>query len=150
MNKRGGNGKKRWRLDCGRVIALIGWLRREGRGREVARRDGDRGGARPGRSRERKGERKEKRGTDRRGRRVSGEEKREREGTGVGRCGEGEVGCWAARPKGKEVFFPFSFPNLFQFKLFLSNSNQNSSNLFTKFYKLYKLHSSNQKLCKAK
>jgi hypothetical protein len=77
-------------------------------------------------------------GTDRRGRRVSGEEKIEREGTGVGRCGEGEVGCWAARPKGKEVFFPFSFPNLFQFKLFLSNSNQNSSNLFTKFYKLFK------------
>jgi hypothetical protein len=77
-------------------------------------------------------------GTDRRGRRVSGEEKIEREGTGVGRCGEGEVGCWAARPKGKEVFFPFSFPNLFQFKLFLSNSNQNSSNLFTKFYELFK------------
>jgi hypothetical protein len=77
-------------------------------------------------------------GTDRWGRRVSGEEKIEREGTGVGRCGEGEVGCWAARPKGKEVFFPFSFPNLFQFKLFLSNSNQNSSNLFTKFYELFK------------
>jgi hypothetical protein len=63
---------------------------------------------------------------------------------------------WAAGPlgtKGKKVsytFFPFSFPNLFQFKLFLSNSNQNSSNFFTKFYKLFKLHSSNKKLCKAK
>jgi hypothetical protein len=62
---------------------------------------------------------------------------------------------WAAGPlgpKGKKVsfVFSFSFPNLFQFKLFLSNSNQNSSNLFTKFNKLFKLHSSNQKLCKAK
>jgi hypothetical protein len=55
-------------------------------------------------------------GTDRRGRRVSGEEKIEREGTGVGRCGEGEVGCWAARPKGKEVFFRFLFQTF-------SNSN---------------------------
>jgi hypothetical protein len=59
---------------------------------------------------------------------------------------------WAAGPlgpKGKKVSFVF-FLFLFQFKLFLSNSNQNSSNLFTKFYKLFKLHSSNQKLCKAK
>jgi hypothetical protein len=65
-------------------------------------------------------------------------------------------GCWASRPagpKGKEgkfSFFSFSFSNSFQIKLFLLNSNQNPSNLFTKFYKLFRSHTSNQKPCKSK
>jgi hypothetical protein len=81
---------------------------------------------------------------------VSAEKRKEK-----GKAGEwtaARKGRWAAGPLGRKVrrFLFFSFPNLFQFKLFLSNSNQNSSNLFTKFYKLFKLHSTNQKLCKAK
>jgi hypothetical protein len=45
--------------------------------------------------------------------------------------------------KGREASF-FLFPNSFQIKLFFSNSNQNSSNLFTKFYKLFRSHTSNK------
>jgi hypothetical protein len=67
----------------------------------------------PGEAERGKEEGRRRGGADRRGRRVSGEEKREREGRGVGRCGEGEVGCWAARPKGKEVSFFFLFSKPF-------------------------------------
>jgi hypothetical protein len=57
----------------------------------------------------------------------------------VGWRGEGAGGPLGrrARKEGRvSLVFFFSFSNSFQIKLLLSNSNQNSSNLFTKFYKL--------------
>jgi hypothetical protein len=61
---------------------------------------------------------------------------------------------WAAGPErlgGKlSLFFSFLFQTLFKSNFFLLNSNQNPSNLFTKFHKLFKSHTSNQKPCKAK
>jgi hypothetical protein len=124
MSKRGRNDKKRWRLDCGRVVALIGWLRREGRGREAARRGGVRGSARTDGAEERKGEEGGRRGADRWGPYVSGCGNKRKEKRETGRCGKEEVGCLGRKVRRFPLFF--SFPNLFQFKLFLSNSNQNS------------------------
>jgi hypothetical protein len=63
----------------------------------------------------------------------------------VGRCGL----------KGKEVrfsLFLFSFPfsNSFQIKPFQLKFKQNFSNFFTKFYKPFRPHTSNQKPCISK
>jgi hypothetical protein len=72
---------------------------------------------------------------DRRGRRVSGSRKKKKGTAGLGRCGRelvGRQGGWAEGRKGFLCFFSF-FSNSFQNKLFLSNSNQNSLNLFTNF-----------------
>jgi hypothetical protein len=118
----------------------------------VAGRSGNRGGgggpARQRRGRRRKGDGVRLTG----GAGVSVEERnRERGRRGLGRCGEKDGGCWVVGPNGKEgKFLFFSFSNSFQIKLFLSNSNQNSSNLFTKLYKLFRSHTSNQKPCKYK
>jgi hypothetical protein len=62
------------------------------------------------------------------------EKKRERDGRAWAAAGEGKVGCSAAGPKGKVVLSFFRF--LFQFKLFLSNSNQNPSNFSQNFRNL--------------
>jgi hypothetical protein len=72
--------------------------------------------------------------------------KRERER----RAGAGRV-RWAAGPKGKEVrfcFFSFLFSNFFLKPHFFSNSNQTLTNIFSKIYKLFRNHTSNQKPCK--
>jgi hypothetical protein len=72
---------------------------------------------------------------------------------------EGERGRRSARRgswrrcgmKGKEVRFSlFSFSNTIKTKLLNSNSFKTFSNFFTKFYKLFKPHTSNQKPCIAK
>jgi hypothetical protein len=77
--------------------------------------------------------------------------KEKEDGGGVGRCGEGKAGCWAAGLKGNIVsFFSFSFPNLFQYNFFQIKFKPKSFKLFTKFYKSFILHTSNKKLCKAK
>jgi hypothetical protein len=126
---------------------LAASVRRKGRGS---------GGARRGSRRAEQGKRKKKG----RGERLTGgAQSSPVEGKRKGRAGRWAVAgkrCWASRPagpKGKEgkfSFFSFSFSNSFQIKLFLLNSNQNPSNLFTKFYKLFRSHTSNQKPCKAK
>jgi hypothetical protein len=65
-------------------------------------------------------------------------------------------GWWAAGPpgqkggEGKLLFFSFLFFKLFSNQSFNSNSNQISFKSFTKFYNLFKSHTSNQKPCKAK
>jgi hypothetical protein len=73
------------------------------------------------------------------------------------------VGKWAAageeagpvgrlgRNEGEVLFlFSFSFSNSFQIEPFQLKFNQNFSNFFTKFYKPFKPHTSNQKPCKSK
>jgi hypothetical protein len=58
---------------------------------------------------------------------------------------------WASGPLGRKVrgeilfFFSFYFSNSFQIKSFQFKLKQNFSNFFTEFYKLFKLHTSNQK-----
>jgi hypothetical protein len=89
-------------------------------------------------------------GADRWGRLVS-ETKRKGAGS-VGCRGEkvgGLLGRRAGRGEGKFSLF-FSFSNSFQTKLLNSKSNQISFKSFTKFYNLFKSHTSNQKPCKAK
>jgi hypothetical protein len=69
-------------------------------------------------------------------------------------AGAGRV-WWAAGPPGEKGgegflgFFLFFF-NLFSNQSLNSNSNQNSFKLLTKFYNLFRSHTSNQKPCKAK
>jgi hypothetical protein len=76
--------------------------------------------------------------------------KRETAWAGAGRS------WWAGRPagpKGKEVplfFFLFLFQTFSNSNFFFSNSNQILSNFSQKFYKLFRSHTSNQKLCKVK
>jgi hypothetical protein len=102
------------------------------------------------------GERKKKgkgRGeADRRGPVISVCGKKKKMKKETGRCGRGLMGRWAARPDRREGFlcvFSF-FSNTFPIILLNSNSNQNSFKLFTKFYNLFRSHTSNQKPCKAK
>jgi hypothetical protein len=63
---------------------------------------------------------------------------------------------WTGGPLGRKVrgeilfFFSFSFSNSFQIKSFKFKFKQNFSNFFTEFYKLFKLHTSNQNPCKDK
>jgi hypothetical protein len=110
--------------------------------------------AAPGQAEQRGGRRKEGgRGeADRWGPIISVRGKKKKKKRETGRCGSELMGRWAAGPERRGGFlcFFFSFSNSFQIKLFLSNSNQNSSNLFTKFYKLFRSHTSNQKPCKSK
>jgi hypothetical protein len=83
---------------------------------------------------------------------AKGKEKKKREAAwaGTGR------GWWAAGPPGQKggegllCFFSFSFSNSFQVNLLNSNSNQIFFKLFTKFYNLFRSHTSNQKPYKAK
>jgi hypothetical protein len=79
----------------------------------------------------------------------AGEKKKKRGRRGAGRCGKGDRAAGPAGPKGKLSTF-FLFPNLFQNNSFLNESKPKSFKLFTKFYKSFRLHTSNQKLCKAK
>jgi hypothetical protein len=56
-----------------------------------------------------------------------------------------------AGPKGEQgmvSFFLFFFKLLFFKPHFFSNSNQTLSNFFSKIYKLFRNHTSNQKPCK--
>jgi hypothetical protein len=65
--------------------------------------------------------------------------------------GQAKMGWWAAGPKGKVRSFSFfSFSNSFQIKSFQFKFKQNFSNFFIEFYKLFKLHTSNQNPCKDK
>jgi hypothetical protein len=60
---------------------------------------------------------------------------------GLGRLGRKGAGAGF-------VFFSFLFPNFFFKPFFFSNSNQILSNFFSKIYKLFRNHTSNQKPCK--
>jgi hypothetical protein len=130
------------------LIAIKCDLREERKARE-------RGQARPelrrranGRSRGRKGE-EEGRGRRRqvgpRCQRLRGKRKKE-EGRRAA-AGKGEVGRWAEKVR---MFIFFLFQTLFKSILYKFKFKQNLSNFFTEFYKLFKLHTSNQKPCKAK
>jgi hypothetical protein len=83
-------------------------------------------------------------------------EKRKRKGErqAWAAAGRGKAGCWATGPKGKRgkflSFFSFSFSNYFQINLLNSNSNQTFLNFSQNFYNLFRIHTSNQKPCKAK
>jgi hypothetical protein len=72
----------------------------------------------------------------------------------AGRRAAAGEGSWAGGPTGQnegEVLFPFfSFSNYFQIESFQLKFNQNFSNFFTKFYKPFRPHTSNQKPCIAK
>jgi hypothetical protein len=85
---------------------------------------------------------------------VSERERKEKEGGGVGWRGEGLMGRWAAGPKRRGgfpvVFFFFFFFKLFSNQSFKFKFNQISFKFFTKFYNLFRSHTSNQKPCKAK
>jgi hypothetical protein len=129
------------------LIAIKHDLREERKARE-------RGQARPelrrcanGRSRGRKGE-EEGRGRHRqvgpRCQRLRGKRKKE-EGRRAREKGSGPVGCRAEKVR---MFFYFS--NSFQINSFQLKFKQNLSNFFIEFYKLFKLHTSNQKPCKDK
>jgi hypothetical protein len=88
---------------------------------------------------------------DRWGPLVSEKKTKEKERSGAGWRGEKADGPLGQ--KGREVsflFFSFLFQTLSKPNFFLLNSNQNPSNLFTKFHKLFRSHSSNQKPYKAK
>jgi hypothetical protein len=81
------------------------------------------------------------------------EKKRERDGGAWATAGEGKAGCRAAGPKGKVVlflFFLFLFQTFFDINPVQIKFKSKSFKLFTKFYKSFRLHTSNQKLCKAK
>jgi hypothetical protein len=80
----------------------------------------------------------------------AGEKKTKRGRRGAGRCGKGDRAAGPAGPKGKLSAFFFFFPNLFQNNSFSNEFKPKSFKLFTKFYKSFRLHPSNQKLCKAK
>jgi hypothetical protein len=96
-------------------------------------------------TRERKGREEGEGGVDRWGRRVGdyGEKEKGERGGGPLR----EIERWAGWAK-REVrsFFLLPFSNFFKSNLFNSNS-QNFSNFFTKFYKPFRPHTSNQKPC---
>jgi hypothetical protein len=128
-------------------------VRRKGRG---TWRDAVGIAAAPGRAKQRRRRRKEGGGeeADRWGQSVS--ERKEKE---KGRPGRGLPRGVAGGPLGrrarKEGRVSFSFFLFFFFKLFSkqslnSYSNQISFKSFTKFYNLFKSHTSNQKSCKAK
>jgi hypothetical protein len=127
-------------------------LKQQGKEGKVAGRGENLGGAGPGEAEEggKKGRGGEE--TDRWDPVVSERKRKEKGGGGVGWRGEWLVGRWAARPErrgGKFLFFLFFFKP-FSNILLNSNSNQISFKLFTKFYNLFKSHTSNQKPCKAK
>jgi hypothetical protein len=120
---------------------------------EATRHGRDRGGAQSG-SRGRKGARGKRRGRRRQvgpqcQRPQEKEKKRGRRGLLRGK------GKWAGGPLGRKVrwgffsFLSFSFQTLFNqnFKIQIQTK---PFKLFTEFYKLFKLHTSNQKPCKAK
>jgi hypothetical protein len=77
---------------------------------------------------------------------------KKKKGGGAGWRGEKTDGPLGQ--KGREVnflsFFSFLFQTLFKSNFFLLSSNQNPSNLFTKFHKHFRRHTSKQKPCKAK
>jgi hypothetical protein len=75
---------------------------------------------------------------------------KKKKGGGVGWRGEKADGPLGQKGREVSFLFFFLFSNSFQIKLFLLNSNQNPSNLFTKFHILFRSHTSNQKPCKAK
>jgi hypothetical protein len=87
---------------------------------------------------------------DRWGPLVSEKKTKEKERSGVGWRGEKADGPLGQKGREVSFLFFFLFSNSFQIKLFLLNSNQNPSNLFTKFHILFRSHTSNQKPCKAK
>jgi hypothetical protein len=88
-------------------------------------------------------------GADRWGPGVSDRGKRKEERETQAATGKGEVGRWAEKVR-RFPFSFFSFSNSFQIKSFQFKFKQKLSNFFTEFYKLFKLHTNNQKPCKAK
>jgi hypothetical protein len=128
------------------IIALIGLLGEKGKVEEVAKRGEDPGGRVAG---QRKGEGCGMEGDDTWGK-VSAVQRKEKRRWGSGLPRERKLG----RPghnEGEVLFlFSFSFSNFFLIEPFQLKFNQNFSNFFTKFYKPFKPHTSNQKPCIAK
>jgi hypothetical protein len=110
-----------------------------------------RGGAPVDAAKQRKGRQQEEGevGTDRWGRCVTDHGKKKRRRGDAGRCGKKIGGPlrkedrWAGCGK-VFFFFLFVFPNTNKTKLLNSNSIQIFSNFFTKVYKFFKPHTSNQ------
>jgi hypothetical protein len=125
------------------ITALDCRLKKEGRERAEARAE-EMKVARCGRGKGR-GEREERDGLTAGSTRQRARE--EEAGVRAGREADGPIG-----PKGKVVsFFSFFlFQTFFNTILFQIKSKPKSFKLFTKFYKSFRLHASNQKLCKAK
>jgi hypothetical protein len=135
--------------------ALIGRLERGGKDGKEAGRGGICGGAGPGEAEEGGGRRKEGDGgaADRWGRDVSERKKKDNGAGGVACCGGEDSGLLGRRAKkGKEVsfFFFFFFFKPFSNQPFKFKFKSNFFKLFTKFYNLFRSHTSNQKPCKAK
>jgi hypothetical protein len=132
------------RIDHGRIIALIETLHRKGRQGSTARRGGDLGSAS---IRNRRREPGKEDGADKWVRSVGDRGKNKKGSRSWAVCGRRS---WASGPLWAErevsFLFPFFlFQTLFKTNSFQFNFKQNFSNFFTEFYKLFKLHTSNQK-----
>jgi hypothetical protein len=81
------------------------------------------------------------------------EKKKKRETAARAVAGDGDSGLMGLLGrKVSEVSFLlfFHFPNLFQFNSFQIKFKPKTFKLFTKFYRYFRIHTSNQKPCKAK
>jgi hypothetical protein len=99
------------------------------------------------------GEMKERKGgegeTDEWGPGVSESREKEKRGRTRAGAGRGMVGCWAAwAERVADAGFFSSFSNFIFKPKFISNSNQTFQTFSQEFYKLFRNHTSNQKLGK--